>query len=65
MNLRSGIVALLLVILGPIAGPISAHAGQGNTSNFVNCVSGSAFGCNRNLLTDAERAQVQQADHQS
>ena len=63
MNLRSGIVALLLVILGP-TGPITAHAGQGSKSNFVNCISGSFIGCNPDLLTDVERTQVRQADLQ-
>ena len=62
MHLRSIAATLLLLVLA--TGSVTAQAAQTSTSNYVNCLSGNSFGCNRDGLTDAQSSEVRQAELQ-
>ena len=53
---------LLLLVLA--TGSVAAQGERTSTSNYVNCLSGNSFGCNRDRLTDAQRREVRQAELQ-
>ena len=62
MHLRSIAATLLLLVLA--TGSVAAQGERTSTSNYVNCLSGNSFGCNRDRLTDAQRREVRQAELQ-
>ena len=60
MHSRSVATAFLLLILA--TGSVTAQEERTGTSNFVNCLSGNSFACNRDQLSDAQRDEVRQAE---
>ena len=56
---RRTVSTFLLFLLA--SGTASSQGFQGSDTNYSNCVAGLSFGCRPDLLTDAQRAKVRQA----